>query len=145
MMNKIFTPSTLLVVNAVLTLLGGLSQLFIPEQWVGNFIPSIDAGGAFVAQFMGIVVIGMAAISFLSRNVKDQTALNAILIGFIITHAGSLFLVIYGMNAGLMSQEGFADIVVHGFFATSFTYFLFKKKTNDIRTGGMRRSQQGLM
>ena len=127
-MKKILNLSTLLVVNAVFALLGGLSQLLAPQEWVRNFIPSIDVGGAFIAQFMGIVVLGMAAISFLSRNVKDKTALNAILIGIIIMHAGSLFLAIYGMNAGLMSQEAYADIVIHGLSAIIFTYFLFQKE-----------------
>src|SRR5215469_241125 len=115
-MKRIVNLPNLFLMSAIFTFLGGLGQLLIPQQWVGSFIPSIDASGAFISRFMGVVVLGTGVIAFLARGVKDEQALRAILSGFLVINAGSLVLAVHGLSAGLMGREGFTDLVIHGFF-----------------------------
>jgi hypothetical protein len=66
------------VINAVFALMGGLGELLTPQQLVGSFVPSLDAGGEFIARNTGAFQLGTAVISFLARNIQDRAALKAI-------------------------------------------------------------------
>jgi hypothetical protein len=128
-MKTIFNLKTLFVINAVFALIGGLGELLTPQQLVGSFVPSLDAGGEFIARNMGAFQLGTAVISFLARNIQDRAALKAILTGFLVIHTGiTLVAIQHGMPRGLMSAETTVDIVIHGLLAVGFGYFLFAKR-----------------
>jgi hypothetical protein len=126
-LKKVFNLKTLLVVNAVFALIGGLGEALAPREFVGSFVASLDASGAFIAQNMGVFQLGTAVISFMAMNVQDRAALKAILAGFVVIHAGITLVALNGMASGVMSSEGVADLVIHGLLAVGFGYFLFVK------------------
>lgn len=89
---------------------------------------SVNDTGKFLAQILGIVVLGIAAISYLAKDVKDKTALKAILVGFVIAHVGSAIFTLTATLSGLLNQMGWADGVIHGLLAAGFGYYLTTKK-----------------
>ena len=126
-MKRIFSQSNLLLATALVTFVGGLGNLLIPLQWVGSFIPSIDASGAFISRFTGVLLLGASVIALLARDLNDKKALRAIFSGFIVMNIGSLILAAYGLSAGMMGREGFADLVIHGSLAGSFAYLYVRQ------------------
>jgi hypothetical protein len=122
---RLFTLKTLFVINAVFALIGGLGEALAPHEFVGSFIPTLDAGGAFIARNLGIFQTGTAIISFMARNLQDSAALRAILAGFFVVHAGILLVAINGIATGVSSSESVTDLAIHGLFAVGFGYFLF--------------------
>jgi hypothetical protein len=126
-MKKIFKLKTLFVINAAFALIGGLGEALAPQQFVGSFVESLDASGAFIAQNMGVFQLGTAVISFMARNVQDRVTLRAILAGFFVVHVGITLVAINGIATGVTNSESVADLVIHGLLAVGFGYFLLAK------------------
>lgn len=119
--------STIFILNALFALLGGVGLLLIPNQLMVPYGAPLDKGGVFMAQILGTVLLGIAAISWNSRNLKDREALNVILLGFIIAHVGSGLL---GLHAGFTGRLGsmiWGDVAAHGLLGFAFAYYRFGK------------------
>jgi len=121
-----FKLSTLFIINAAFALLGALGLLFMPDQLMASYGSTLTESGIFLSQIMGTILLGIAVISYLAKDIKDKIALNALLTGFIIAHAGGFIISLLAASSGVLNQMAAVDIFIHGVFAAGFGYFLFQ-------------------
>lgn len=93
---------------------------------MASYGPTLTDSGRFLAQIMGTMLLGIAVISYLAKDIKDKLALNALITGFIIAHAGAFIITLLATSSGLLNQIAAVDILIHGVLAAGFGYFLFQ-------------------
>lgn len=119
--------STLFVANSVFALIGSLSLLLAPLLTFESYGSSLNPDGMFVAHILGVTVLGVAVLSYAAKNITDRTALNWIMVSFIIAHVGSAILATAAAANGLFNSMIWVDVIAHGAFALGFGYYLIKK------------------
>lgn len=118
----------LLIGNAFFAAIGGIGLLFMPVQLMSPYGVTLDAAGVFLAQLLGIVLLGYAALNWYARNVKDKVILKAVVISALVSHIGSAGVSLVYLNSGILNSYLWIDIVLHGLFAAGFWYWGFSKK-----------------
>lgn len=124
-MKRFFSLKAILIVYAFLAGISGLAEALAPHQFVGSFLTSLNADGAFMAQTTGVFQAGTAIIAFMARNVGDKVALRSLLAGFTFINAGVVAVAVQQMvSRGTVSSDGIGDLIVHGLMAVWFGYYL---------------------
>lgn len=75
-----------------------------------------------LSYFLGASELGIAYLSFQSRNISDKYALRAIVISFIIFHSVTAILEIYGLSQ-LASSKIIANILLRIIIVVLFYYY----------------------
>lgn len=124
-MKRIFSLKSLFIVYTFLAGISGLAEALTPYQFVGSFITSLTADGAFMSQNTGIFQAGTAIIAFLAWNIREKVALRSLLIGFTFINAGVVAVAVQQMiSRGTVSIDGIGDLIVHGLMTVWFGYYL---------------------
>lgn len=116
------------IANALLAVVGGLGLLVMPEQLMSSQGTSLNAGGVYIARIMGMLLLGMALVSWQVRNLKDGDLLKPLLSAFALVHLGIVVLNIWALNSNLVNSTGWGDIVLHGALGSGFLYYLLNPK-----------------
>jgi len=118
----------LLIGNALFAAIGGFGLLIMPAQLMSPYGVSLDTAGIFLAQLLGIILLGYAALNWYVRNVKDKVVLKAVVISALVSHIGSAGLSLVYLNSGILNSNLWIDIILHSLFAAGFWYWGFSKK-----------------
>jgi len=73
--------SVLMILNAIFALLGGLGLVLMLVKLMAPYGVFLDKGGMFIAQILGMVLLGLSVMFFLARNVKDDQDKKALVAG----------------------------------------------------------------
>ena len=119
--------SILFIANAIFASFGAFSLLLAPTQIFSSYGATLNPSGIFVAHILGITILAIAVMSFLAKDIKDKTALTAVLIAFIIAHIGSAVFALMAAITGFFNQMVWGDVIIHTAFAVGFGYYLPKK------------------
>jgi hypothetical protein len=117
----------LLVANAIAFGISGLVSIMVPSIILSLW--GIDSGSAalLTTQYAGVGSIGIALLSWFSRNVEDSQAQRAIILSMLITYPVGLLISVIGIISGVM-KTGWFVAGIFLLFATGFAYLQFSKK-----------------
>ena len=89
---------TILVVNAILLGLFGLTSLLAPEASATPYGLTLDPLSKHLNQVLGAFFLGLAVLSWMSRKVTDSNALRAILLAFFISYSIAMIILLIGFG-----------------------------------------------
>jgi len=120
--------STFMSIVAVVSLLFGLSFLFMPVQTMAMYGTTLDVSGQYIGRYLGSAFLGLAVIMWMTRTDKPKEgAMKGIIMGgFILTLTGfvaSIFDALYGGGNSLV----WSTVAIYFLFALGFGYFQFVK------------------
>jgi sensor histidine kinase YesM len=118
---------TILVINAILLGLFGLTSLLAPEASATPYGLTLDPLSKHLNQVLGAFFLGLAVLSWMSRKVTDSIALRAILVAFSISYIISLIISIKDILSGLGNALGWSSVVLYLLLLIGFGYYLFVK------------------
>jgi hypothetical protein len=119
----------LLIIHAIVTLAAGIVLIAVPA-----LIPktvNIDLAGDqyLLSYFLAAAELGIAYLSFQSRKINDKYALRVIIMSFIIFHAATGLLELYGLFQDV-SPKIIGNILLRVVIVILFYYYgIYKNKT----------------
>ncbi len=116
---------TLLVINAILLGLFGLTSLLAPEASATPYGLTLDPLSKHLNQVLGAFFLGLAVLSWMSRKVTDSNALRAILLAFFISYVISMIISIIDILSGLGNALGWSSVALYLLLLLGFGYYLF--------------------
>ena len=116
---------TILVINAILLGLFGLTSLLAPEASATPYGLTLDPLSKHLNQVLGAFFLGLAVLSWMSRKVTDSNALRAILLAFFISYIISMVISIIDILSGLGNVFGWSSVVLYLLLLIGFGYYLF--------------------
>jgi hypothetical protein len=117
---------TVLILNAVVLGLSGLSALLIPEKVMSMY--GVDANSAvlLMSQYAGLGSIGIGLVAWFSRNIDFSQAHRSLIPALLITHIIGTIISILGTLSGIM-KIGWPVVGVYFIFSLGYFYFQFLK------------------
>jgi hypothetical protein len=119
---------TFLVIASVVALLFAVIMIAAPGKVMQSQGLTADEPVKATLQFLGVMILAVAIITYLSRNDPGSIALRAVLIGSIVVHVLSMAMDWITYARGVFSQVSgiIPGTVVHTLLAIGFIYYLVK-------------------
>ena len=118
---------TILVINAILLGLFGLGSVLAPEASATPYGLTLDPLSKHLNQTLGAFFLGLAVLSWMSRNLTDSNALRAILLAFVISYSIAMIIGIIDILSGLGNALGWSSVVLYVLLLIGFGYYLMKE------------------
>ena len=118
---------TLLVINAILLVLFGLTSLLAPEASATPYGLTLDPLSKHLNQVLGAFWLGLAVLSWMSRKVTDSNALRAILLAFFISYSIAMIIGIIDILSAVGNAVGWSSVALYLLLLLGFGYYLFVK------------------
>ena len=118
---------TLLVINAVLALIYGISYQVAPTAVIKLYGVTQGPGPAFLARLFGAALIGIGLLTWFSRNVQDAGARRAIILSMLVYSVIALIVAVHATVTGVMNTVGWTGVAIFFFLALGYAYFQFLK------------------
>ena len=122
--------NTFMVIYAVVSAVFGLGFVLIPGQLLPIYGVEPDAALRLIGQFFGAVLISLALLTWLVRNLSDSDSRRAIVLALFVGETIGFILALLGQLKGVFNALGWSVVVVYLFFALGLAYFQFSKPTS---------------
>ena len=112
---------TMFMLAAVLFLIWGLI-LFFPDMILNTLGTGITPTNneVYLARAISSLLLGMAVLAWMARNVGPSQARNAIVVCFVFSNALAAAVNIIGLLGGAVPQAAWGGVVVNGLLALGF-------------------------
>ena len=119
--------STLLVINAIVALLYGISFVLAPAIVLSMYGLTQGPSEALTGQYFGLSLIAIGLLTWLARNATDSAAQRTIILALLISDTIGVIVSVVGTVSGPMSAFGWSAVVIYLFLALGYAYFQFMK------------------
>lgn len=119
------TLKTLLVIQAIVTIVVGLALIFVPEQMMDQFYSPLSPDGIGMARLYGATALTLGLICWFASNADDSEARQAIVLSFFIGNTVAFILALIIRLAGLGNELGWINVILFLLLALGFGYFKF--------------------
>lgn len=119
--------STFMVIYAIVTAVFGLGFILAPGQILPIYGVAPDVALRLIGQFFGAVLVSLALLTWLVRNLSDSEARRAIVLALLVGETIGFILALIGQLNGVFNALGWSVVVVYLFFALGLAYFQFFK------------------
>ena len=119
--------SNLFVFNSVVALVYGIGSVVMPVYMLSLHGMTQGPTEALVGQFMGVSMIAIGLITWLSRNITDSGSKKAIITGLLISDIIGFIVVLLGMLSNLMNALGWVAAGIYLVLTLGYAYFRFFK------------------
>ena len=122
--------STFMVIYAVLSAAFGLGFVLAPGQILPLYGVAPDAALRLIGQLFGAVLISLALLTWLARNISDTEARRAIVLALLVGEALGFILALIGQLNGVLNALGWLVVAVYLFLALGLAYFQFSRSAS---------------
>ncbi len=112
----------LLVIHAIVTFAAAVVLIVEPSLIPKTVNIEVNHDQYLLSYFLGAAELGIAYLSFQSRNIKDKYALKIIIISFIVFHSSTGVLEVYGLLQGT-DFKIIGNILLRAVISILFYYF----------------------
>ena len=113
---------TVFIAHAVTEVIFGLGFLLAPGVLLGVLGTSTDATGLALSHIAGAVILSLAIISWLARDVPAGTLRDAMVWSFVLAHAAAGMVVALAVLAGTFNWLGWPAAALDAFFVLTFLW-----------------------
>jgi uncharacterized membrane protein len=122
--------NTFMLVYAVISAVFGLGFVFIPGLLLPIYGVEPDAALKLIGQLFGAVLISLALLAWLVRNLRDSETQRAVTLALLVGEALGFIVALIGQLNGVFNALGWSVIVVYLFFTLGLAYLLFSKSAS---------------
>jgi hypothetical protein len=122
--------SNLLVIAAVIGAVFGVGFVVASGTLLGIYGITLDKAGTLVAQLFGALLIGLATLNWLARNVTDPEARQAVVLGNLVGDVVGFVVILIGQLAGVANALGWSNVAIYLLLALGFAYVQFMQPRN---------------
>ena len=122
--------STFMVIYAVLSAAFGLGFVLAPGQILPLYGVAPDAALGLIGQLFGAVLISLALLTWLARNISDTEARRAIVLALLVGEALGFILALIGQLNGVLNALGWLVVAVYLFLVLGLAYFQFSRSAS---------------
>jgi uncharacterized membrane protein YfcA len=122
--------SNLLVVAAVIAAVFGVGFVVASGPVLAIYGITLDKAGTLVAQLFGALLISLAVVNWLARDVTDPEAQRALVLGNLAGDAVGFVVILIGQLAGIANAVGWSSVAIYLLLALGFAYFQFMQPRN---------------
>jgi len=122
--------SNLLVIAAVIGAVFGVGFVVASGTVLGIYGITLDKAGTLVAQLFGALLIGLATLNWLARNVTDPEARQAVVLGNLVGDVVGFVVILIGQLAGVANALGWSNVAIYLLLALGFAYVQFMQPRN---------------
>jgi len=119
--------STLMVINAIVAFLFGLSFVFVAGTLLSFYGITLSPGGLVVARLFGAALLGYAVLTWFARKAEESEARRAIVLALFIGDAVGFIMALLGQLSGAVNALGWSTVAIYLLLALGFGYFQFVK------------------
>ncbi len=119
--------SNLLVVNAIVALVYGISFVLVPATVLSIYGVTQGPAVELMGQFFGVALIGIGLLTWFARNVTDSDTQRGISLALLISDVIGVIVSVLGTVSGVMSAVGWSAVGIYLLLALGFAYFQFMK------------------
>ena len=113
---------TVFIAHAVTEVIFGLGFLLAPGVLLGVLGTSTDATGLALSHIAGAVILSLAIISWLARDVPAGTLRDAMVWSFALAHSAAGIVVVLAVWAGTFNWLGWPAAALDAFFVLTFLW-----------------------
>jgi hypothetical protein len=113
---------TLIIANAVVEVLFGLGFLFAPALVLGIFGTHTDVVGTMLAHVAGSLILSLAIIGWIGKDVAAGTMQDALIFGFSFAHFAAGVLTLLAILDGNFNAIAWPVVVMDAFFVVAFLW-----------------------
>lgn len=124
---------TLLIVNAIVTLVMGIGSLLVPDWFISMFGATLEPAGALMMRYGGAWLIGLGLLAWSVRNIQDAEARHGMVEAFLITYVLGLIVALVGQLSAVLNALGWVPVAINLLLVLGYAYFLFVK-TDEFQT-----------
>jgi len=117
----------LLVINAVVALVYGISYQFVPKTILSLYGLTTGQGEILMSRLFGAPLIGIGLLTWFVRNIRDSETQRALILSMLVYHLIGFVITIHGTVTGVMSAAGWTGVGIFLFFTLGYAYFQFIK------------------
>ena len=122
--------STLMVINAVVSLVFGVGFALIPAQILSLYGVTADSALIYVGRLLGAAFISLGVLTWLAKNVAEAQARRAIVLALFVGEGIGFIVALIGQLAGAMNALGWSTVAIYLLLALGFGYFAFLKPSD---------------
>jgi hypothetical protein len=123
------TIKTFFAIFAVLSVVFGIGFVLAPGQVLSNYGVENSPAVALMSRLFGGTLLAMAVIFWFARDIHDEAALRAVLIGTGIADAVNLVVAIVATSSGTINALGWTTVLIYLCGAVGAAYFLTAGRT----------------
>lgn len=116
--------STFLTLKAIISVVFASALLLAPGPLLSLFGVDLGAPGLFVARLLGVDMMGIGFVCWMSRR-SNQSLVSDIILGLFIADAIGSMVMLVGQLQGLMNPLGWINVIVWLFLTLGLGYFRF--------------------
>jgi len=113
---------TVFIAHAVTEVIFGLGFLLAPGILLGFLGTSTDATGLALSHIAGAVILSLAIISWLARDVPAGTMRDSMVWSFAFAHTAACIVVVVAVKAGTFNLLGWPAAALDAFFVLIFLW-----------------------
>jgi len=121
---------TLMIINAVISVLFGLAFVIIPERLLLLYGNSVDAPMRYIGQLFGAALIAFAVLTWTARKSPDNEARKAIVLSLFIGYFIGFVVTLIGQLGGVVNSLGWSTVAIYFLFSLGYGYFQFTKSSS---------------
>jgi len=122
--------NTFMVIYAVVSAVFGLGFVIMPGLILPIYGVEPDASLKLIGQLFGAVLISLALLAWLVRNLRDSETQRAVILSLLVGEALGFIVAFIGQLNGVFNALGWSVIAVYLFFTLGLAYLLFSKSTS---------------
>jgi uncharacterized membrane protein len=122
--------NTFMVIYAVVSTVFGLAFVFTPGLILPIYGVEPDAALRLIGQLFGAVLISLALLAWLVRNLRDSETQHVVILALLVGEALGFILALIGQLNGVLNALGWSIVVVYLFFALGLVYLQFSKSAS---------------
>jgi hypothetical protein len=122
--------STLLVVSAAVGVAFGVAFVLASGPLLSIYGITLDKAGTLIAQLFGALLIGIAVLNWLGRDLTDPQAQRAFVLGNLVGDVVGFVVILLGQLAGIANVLGWVNVAIYLLLALGFAYIQFMQPRN---------------
>lgn len=122
--------SHLLIINAVIAIVYGLSYELAPTAILSVYGVTQGPGEIFLARLFGAALIGIGLLTWFARNISDSKTQRAVILSMLVYDIIGAVVALHSTVTGTMNAVGWTGVVIFLFLALGYAYFQFMKPSS---------------
>ncbi len=119
--------NTFMTIAAIIALVFGLGFIVAPAASLNLYGTSTDVTGQFLGRYLGSSLLGIAFLTWLTRNAPASPTRKAVLAALFATMVLGFAVALYDKFAGAGNALIWLNVVIYLLLALGFGYFAFMK------------------